>query len=126
MSGPDLPDGHIDTLKSWLFKMPAPPKLEKDPTVVERGANVFQQRCSSCHSGAALTDRSTKDVGTGGTFKVPSLVGLRWRAPFLHNGCATTVKERLTSKDCGGDQHGDLAGLAAGDINDLSDYLESL
>jgi len=35
-----------------------------------------------------LTNNQSADVGTGGTFQVPSLVDLAHRAPYMHDGCA--------------------------------------
>ena len=126
MSGPNVEDAQVETLKTWLFKIPAPPKVAKDAVAVERGHALFNQRgCASCHSGAALTNNETRDVGTGGAFQVPSLVGVAWRAPFLHNGCAKTLRDRFDGS-CGGDKHGDITGLTSAQIDDLSTYLESL
>jgi mono/diheme cytochrome c family protein len=126
MSGPKVSDAQVDTLKNWLFKVPAPPKLEKEASAVERGHVLFTQRgCANCHSGESLTNNETRDVGTGGAFQVPSLVGVVWRAPFLHNGCAKTIKDRFDGS-CGGDKHGDVAGLQPSELADLATYVESL
>jgi cytochrome c peroxidase len=64
-------------------------------------------------------------VGTGGVFQVPSLVGIAYRAPFLHTGCAQTLRDRFAPA-CGGDQHGQTAQLSDAEIDDLVAYLESL
>jgi mono/diheme cytochrome c family protein len=126
MSGPKVDDARVETLKSWLFTIPPPPKLQKEAIAVERGQALFTQRgCANCHSGAALTNNETRDVGTGGAFQVPSLVGVAWRGPLIHNGCAKTMKDRFDIS-CGGDKHGDVAGLDQAQISDLSTYLESL
>ncbi len=126
MSGPKVNDAQVETLKNYVFRIPAPPKIEQDAIVVERGHALFNQRgCANCHSGAALTNNETRDVGTGGAFQVPSLVGVGWRPPFLHNGCAKTLKDRFDGS-CGGDKHGDITGLSGAEIADLSAYLESL
>jgi len=72
----------------------------------------------SCASGTA-------NVGTGGTFKVPSLVGVGARAPFLHDGCAATLMDRFTT--CGGgDLHGKTSQLTPAQLSDLVAYLETL
>ena len=81
--------------------------------------------CASCHSGPSLTNNETVDVGTGRKFQVPSLIGIRNRAPFMHDGCATTLFERFDAS-CGGDQHGDLSGLSEGDLDDMVAYMDSL
>jgi cytochrome c peroxidase len=72
-----------------------------------------------------LTTNALVDVGTRGTFKVPSLVGVGARAPFLHDGCAITLTDRFGS--CGGGEtHGHTAHLTAAQLADLVAYLESL
>jgi cytochrome c peroxidase len=81
--------------------------------------------CGTCHSGAALTNNATVDVGTGEAFQVPSLVGIGYRAPFIHTGCAETLRDRF-DPECGGAAHGDLAGLTDADLDDLVAYLETL
>jgi hypothetical protein len=64
-------------------------------------------------------------VGTGGKFQVPSLIGVAWRAPYLHSGCAATLEARFG--DCGGGElHGHTAQLAAGERTDLIAFLKSL
>jgi hypothetical protein len=64
-------------------------------------------------------------VGTGLKAQVPSLQGVGWRAPFLHTGCAPTLADRFGS--CGGgDKHGHTSQLSAGDIADLTAFLETL
>ena len=93
-----------------------------------RGEALFHSDavgCSGCHSGPSLTDGGRRDVGTGGTFKVPSLVGIGFRAPYLHNGCAPTLADRFGP--CGGgDSHGQTSHLGPAEIADLVAYLETL
>jgi len=81
--------------------------------------------CTGCHNGPLLTNNQTADVGTGGLYQVPWLIGLAARAPFLHNGCAATVRERFGP--CGGgDLHGHTSQLGAEQIGDLAAFLETL
>ncbi len=72
-----------------------------------------------------LTNNQLFDVGTG-EFKVPSLVGVSDRAPFMHTGCAKTLRDRFAGNCGGGDRHGTTSTLNAGQIDDLVAYLESL
>ncbi|MBK8257107.1 MAG: hypothetical protein IPK82_31105 [Polyangiaceae bacterium] len=72
------------------------------------------------------TNNQNADVGRGKSLQVPTLVGVAWRAPFMHDGCAATLKDRFTNPDCGGSKHGDMSGLSDSEINDLVAYLESL
>ncbi len=80
--------------------------------------------CAACHSGERLTNDAKADVGTGGRFKTPSLIGLKYRGPFLHDGCAATIADRFTP--CGGDRHGDVTVLDDEELDALIGYLEAL
>jgi hypothetical protein len=65
---------------------------------------------------------------------VPSLVGVSWRAPYLHTGCAATLTDRfnlglidpLSGEPCVGTMHGNTANLTATQVQDLVAYLETL
>jgi hypothetical protein len=72
-----------------------------------------------------MTNNQSVDVGTGGVFQVPSLVGVGWRAPFLHTGCAITLFDRFDPA-CGGSTHGDTRDLGKAQIADMVSYLETL
>jgi cytochrome c peroxidase len=125
MSGPKLDEPQFGALGSWMFALPPPPRLHPETDATARGATIFEQRCSSCHSGARLTNNRSVDVGTGGVFQVPSLVGIGWRAPFLHTGCARTLFDRFDPA-CGGGQHGDVKDLSTPQLQDLVEFLETL
>lgn len=81
--------------------------------------------CASCHSGSRLTNNQSMNVNTGGSFQVPSLLGIAWRAPYMHHGCAATLADRFGP--CGGgDTHGQTAQLTIDQRADLIAYLETL
>lgn len=129
MSGPRLTTSEADAVAQWINAQPAPAAPPaKDPEAVERGRMLFADKdvgCASCHNGPKHTNNQTVDVGTGGSFQVPWLVGLAARAPFLHTGCATTLRDRFGP--CGGgDKHGRTSQLSAAQISDLVAYLETL
>jgi hypothetical protein len=66
-------------------------------------------------------------VGTGLKLQVPSLRGLAWRGPFMHDGCANTLAGRFDAATCGGgDKHGVTSHLMPAQIADLTAYLSSL
>jgi hypothetical protein len=129
MSGPVLQDGHIGALKDWIDTIPpwksAPPA---DQAAVDRGRALFTSptlACSTCHAGAKLTNNATVDVGTGAAFQVPSLLGVAYRAPYLHQGCAKTLDDRFGA--CGGgDRHGSTSTITPSERADLVAYLSSL
>jgi Cytochrome c len=116
-------------LTDWLSTIPAPPASQPaDAASVERGSQLFADEsvgCATCHSGPKHTDNQTVDVGTGQPLQVPWLVGVAWRAPFMHDGCAATLTDRFDPV-CGGSKHGNTASLSADQIADLVAFLETL
>ena len=128
MSGATLDAPRMGAVQSWVESIPAPPAPSwVDQGAAQRGAAIFQSAaaaCSSCHSGTKLTNNETVDVGTGGRFQVPPLVGVGWRTPLLHDGCAASFGERLGA--CATAQHGSIGTLSTQDLSDLTAYLETL
>ncbi len=131
MAGPTLAADQKAALFAWVNAIPTLPQSPPaDAAAVARGQALFEDTahaaCSTCHSGPELTNNATVDVGTGGSFQVPRLLGVAWRAPFLHDGCAATLTDRFTS--CGGttDLHGVTSQLTAAQISDLVAYLSTL
>jgi hypothetical protein len=116
------------TIEAWLDRIPAPRAPAGDPEVVARGAALFtapEQGCASCHSGPLFTNNKLANVGTGGMFKTPSLLGVGARLPLLHDGCAATIRDRFGP--CGGgDQHGQTSHLTEDELAELVAYLDSI
>jgi cytochrome c peroxidase len=129
MGGGELTTAQMSSLIGWLdVQRPTASGPAGDPGAVARGRELFNSPdvgCQGCHSGAHLTNNASVNVGTGGAFQVPSLFGIAWRAPYMHNGCAATLRDRFGA--CGGgDMHGHTSQLAAAQIGDLVAYLETL
>ena len=82
--------------------------------------------CAECHAGPALTSGESRDVGTGGTLQVPSLLGVGYRSTLMHAGCASSLRERFDPRCGGGEQHGHTAQLGEPELDDLIAYLRSL
>jgi mono/diheme cytochrome c family protein len=129
MLGETPSDARVASLSTWLDQLPEPQAApEQDADAVERGRALFEgaANCSGCHAGEALTNDATVDVGTGGRFQVPSLLGVSARAPFLHDGAAQTLTDRFNPAIGGGDLHGHTSQLDEAQISDLVAYLETL
>jgi cytochrome c peroxidase len=125
MSGPKVDDPQLDALGGWLFAQPGPARLGQETEASVRGQKLFEERCTTCHAGAMLTNNHTVDVGTGSPMQVPSLVGVAWRGPWIHTGCASTLFDRF-APSCGGAAHGDTHDLSQSDISDLVAFLQLL
>ncbi|MGZ5968126.1 MAG: hypothetical protein ACXWP4_10710, partial [Polyangiales bacterium] len=111
MSGPDLASDQLAALSTFLGHVPSMPITPGlDAAAIARGKALFEgtrSQCATCHVGPTFTNSTIVDVGTGGTFKVPSLRGVAWRAPFMHTGCAATLADRF-DPSCGGGTHGNV------------------
>lgn len=127
MQGKMLEETAVRELAQFLDALPKPRPLRAaiGPEVT-RGQQVFDVlKCSVCHQGAHLTDNLAHDVGTGDALQTPSLRGVAYRTPLMHNGCAATLRDRFS--DCGGDaRHGNWSTLEEGDLLALVAYLETL
>lgn len=130
MNGRDLTPAHVDALAGWLDALPTTDAMPSGNTdAVARGRALFESEavgCASCHAGPRLQRLDIVDVGTGGAFKVPSLLGLAGRTPLMHDGCAPSIRDRFGPECGGGDSHGVTSHLSASELDDLVAYLETL
>lgn len=113
----------LDALVAYVDSLavtPPSPYRNNDGSLTadaQAGAVLFDNlNCASCHSGEYFTDGQRWDVGTiqassgqgsgqplaGVGFDTPSLLGLWFKAPYLHNGQAATLQEVLDSSSHGG------------------------
>jgi mono/diheme cytochrome c family protein len=133
MGGVHQSPERLSALADWLFALrPPAPVVAPDDPAAERGRELFHSGevgCAGCHAGEALTDNRNYDVGTGERgerLQVPSLRGVAYRAPFIHNGCAETLRDRFDPSCGGGDKHGRTSHLGDTQIDDLIAYLRTL
>ena len=146
-----FPDDKLEDLVAFLQSLPPP---RADPSAgqiaalstgaVENGRRIFERdqgkdgseipllgRCNTCHSGRHYTNLQKADVGTQGPydnhteFDVPHLTGIGSKAPYLHDGRASTLEEIWTLRGVG-DQHGVVSDLNKAELNDLVEFLKGL
>jgi DNA-binding beta-propeller fold protein YncE/mono/diheme cytochrome c family protein len=122
----------LQALQNWVFSIQSlPPRRAADESAVVRGQELFHSAavgCATCHSGGKLTNNLSVAVRAGQTqlLQVPSLVGVGYRAPLMHDGCAATLRDRFTPECGGGDSHGHTSHLSDAELDDLVAYMESL
>lgn len=128
MGGTSLSPAQVTAVGGWLDTRPSvATRASTHDEAATRGSAIFYgaAECASCHSGAMMTNSQTVDVGTGGLFQVPTLLGVSRRLPVMHDGCAHTLAERF-DPSCGGATHGAVAGLTEANREDLIAFLETL
>lgn len=87
-----------------------------------RGEVLFLKDCAACHRpSSAFVDGRAHDVGTGGHFDTPSLLGLGASAPYFHDGRAPGLFAVIAHFE-------DALGLDydASGREDLAAYLETI
>jgi len=124
----------IDTYLKSLEPVPSP-YLEHHQLSLkaERGKKLFfsdKVGCSECHPAPLYTDMKGHDVGSKSpcdhrqAFDTPTLIEVWRTAPYLHDGCYTTVKELITKgRHCGPESDVELNEQQ---INDLVEFVLSL
>ncbi|WP_224370332.1 c-type cytochrome [Hyalangium versicolor] len=130
-------------LAAFIDVLPTPDnpyKREVMTDAQQRGSQVFlKAQCNDCHAGEALTNNKQANVGTfvlDGSdpdnaavrqrgLNTPSLLGVARSAPYLHDGSAQTLKERLL-KARFTDQHGKTSQLTDAELDDLVEFLRVL
>jgi mono/diheme cytochrome c family protein len=128
MAGGTVDAARTTALGAWIDQIPTVPASRRadDATVARGGALFVSAGCVVCHAGNDFTSNLTVDVGTGGMFQVPQLHGLGLRAPYMHNGCASTLRARF-GLNCGGDVRHSVGNvLTDAQVTDLIGYLETL
>jgi cytochrome c peroxidase len=72
-----------------------------------------------------FTNNGFADVGKGAALPVPSLRGVSFRVPLMHDGCAQSLRDRFEPACGGGDRHGHTSQLEPPQIDELIAYLET-
>jgi hypothetical protein len=129
MQGRALTSRELTALVEWMDSIPRPARaVVHDPAAVALGRELFADpslRCITCHNGPRFGSNVSVDVGTGLVAQVPSLVGVAYRLPLMHTGCATELVDRF-DPECGGAEHGAAYPLFPFEKEALAAYLSSL
>ncbi|MHB8419102.1 MAG: c-type cytochrome [Myxococcales bacterium] len=75
-------------------------------------------------TGAAGTHPRANPTNTVHGYNTPSLLGVVWAAPYLHDGSAPTLADRLLNNPA--NAHGNTSSLSADEVSDLVQYLQTL
>jgi len=92
-----------------------------------RGRALFQGKagCAECHTGPRFTNGFKRDVGTGGSYDVPSLIGVWRTAPYLHTGKASNLADIWDRGNPEG-RHGKTGDLTPAELADVIEFVKSL
>ena len=100
LRGPTPGNEVVMEISAYLRSLAPPPPRQPDELNARRGAEVFvDRRCDRCHLEPTYTSAGIKyialDDGAGGhnAFNTPSLRGVGWSAPYLHDGRASSLDE---------------------------------
>ncbi|MEZ5571412.1 MAG: c-type cytochrome [Halioglobus sp.] len=128
----------VDTaaIAAYMNETPAPataPVPIWQRSRLEQGRELFQSRCSACHSGAAFSDGAKHKVvqdsedpdGLMALVDTPSLIAVRATAPYLHDGRAAGLQDVILTHNQD-DAHGQVSDLRDEDVEALLLYLRSL
>ncbi len=143
-----MPPATLDAMAAWLESLPPPRALVDsegaEADLVARGRAIFErsrrkdgrrlrpsERCITCHPPPHYTNRQRTDVGSYApgdpvrAFDVPHLTGVGQKAPYLHDGRATTL-DAIFEEAGLGDRHGVVSDLDEADRRALVAFLRSL
>ncbi len=90
----------VAAFEDWVTHLEQAPMREPDETA-SAGRELFaERRCTTCHTGPALTNNQTVVAGSGLAVQVPPLRGVGLHPPYMHDGRAATldlaVRDMLT------------------------------
>lgn len=132
MYGPPPSKQDVQAVIAYLETLEHPPAPKKSDPAIARGGELFadKAKCARCHRPPLFTSPDVYDVklDSGGSpyegFNPPSLLGLKERGPYLHDGRAATLEDVLrtwhTPRHIGG------AALTEKEERDLLAFLRSL
>lgn len=127
----------LEAYVDGLTRLPNPLGAGGDVARQREGVRAFvKARCPTCHAFPAFTNLGQHPMGSifpdcvaerpaDAVVDTPSLLSVRWAAPYLNDGRAATLRALLEQWNPS-NRHGDTASLSAGERDDLVYFLESL
>ena len=96
MCGVRTSAGEDAAVARFVFGLrPMVPASHGTADAIARGAELFAARgCATCHVGARFTNDQTMSIA-GIPLQVPSLLGVAFRPPFMHDGRAATLGDTV-------------------------------
>jgi cytochrome c peroxidase len=136
MKGPEPTAAQLAQLTAYVesLEFPDNPNLNPDgspsaaaPEAARRGYTVFlQASCNICHAPPVFSKADNEDIGSGGSFSVPSLRGVKWTAPYFHDGRYPNLRDLIPAKLEYLKELGSTETLSQQDIEDLLVFLNTL
>ena len=136
MKGKEPTEAQLDQLVAYVnaLEFPGNPNLKPDgspsdaaPEAARRGYQVFMKAsCNACHVPPVFSKANTEDIGSGGTFSVPSLRGVSTTAPYFHDGRFPNLRALIPAKLQYLKQMGSTEKISGKEIEDLLVYLNLL
>jgi cytochrome c peroxidase len=100
---------------------------EAAPAAAKRGYQVFlKASCNACHVPPVFAKPDNEDIGSGGTFNVPSLRGVSTTAPYFHDGRYPTLRALIPAKLKYLEVLGSTEKIGPDEVEDLLVYLGTL
>jgi cytochrome c peroxidase len=136
MKGAEPTEAQLDALVAYLETLEFPPNPDVGadgapgaaaPEAARRGFQAFEKAaCNACHVPPTYAKPDNEDIGSGGSFSVPSLRGLAKTAPYFHDGRYPDLKTLVPAKLELLKALGQGEPLSQAEIDDLIAYLNLL
>jgi cytochrome c peroxidase len=136
MKGKEPTASQVEALAAYVRSLRFPPnaRLNNDgtpgpaaPEAARRGHQAFlKAACDICHDPPIYSKAGNEDIGSGGSFSVPSLRGVAGTAPYFHDGRFATLRDVIPVKLALLGEMGFGEPLSEQEIADLIAFLEIL
>jgi cytochrome c peroxidase len=136
MKGKEPAEETLQALMAYVLSLDVPKSKDLNadgspsasaPEAARRGWAVFQKAsCNICHVPPSFAKPDNEDIGSGGSFNVPSLRGLSYTAPYFHDGRYPDLKTTVPAMLEYMRKAGKTETFSDKDVADLIAYLNAL